>query len=133
KAQIMNLDTSTILSVAVFAALQVIVYTVCLMKIREIDHQRCGPQLKLKLMENEENLFDGGLYVGIAGTALALVLQVLGFIEANLLAAYSSNLFGILCVAFVKIRHVRAFKKKLILQMQSTGTPKPEPLAEAIA
>ena len=85
-------------------------------------------------MENEENLFDGGLYVGIAGTALALVLQVLGFIEANLLAAYSSNLFGILCVAFVKIRHVRAFKKKLILQSQAAAAAaKPEPAAEALA
>ena len=61
-------------------------------------------------MENEENLFDGGLYVGIGGTATALVLQVLGVIEPNLLAAYSSNLFGITCVALVKIRHVRPYK-----------------------
>ena len=27
-------------------------------------------------MENEENLFDGGLYLGIAGTATALVLDI---------------------------------------------------------
>ena len=66
-------------------------------------------------MENEENLFDGGLYLGIAGTATALVLQVLHLIDANLLAAYSSNLFGIVCVALVKIRHVRPYKRKLIL------------------
>ena len=40
---------------------------------------------------------------GVGGTATALVLQVLGVIEPNLLAAYSSNLFGITCVAIVKI------------------------------
>jgi hypothetical protein len=73
-------------------------------------------------MENEENLFDGGLYVGIGGTATALVLQVLGVIEPNLLAAYSSNLFGITCVAIVKIRHVRPYKRQLILDSQ-TVTP----------
>ena len=70
-------------------------------------------------MQNEENLFDGGLYVGIAGTATALVLQVLGLIDANLLAAYSSNLFGIVCVALVKIRHVRPYKRQLIVEAQS--------------
>ena len=52
----------------------------------------------------------------IAGTATALVLQVLGIIEPNLLAAYSSNLFGIACVALVKIRHVRPYKCGLILR-----------------
>ena len=75
-----------------------------------------GAPGKLKLIENEENLFDGGLYLGIAGTATALVLQVLGLIDANLLAAYSSNLFGIVCVALVKIRHVRPYKRRLILE-----------------
>jgi hypothetical protein len=93
-------------------------YVLCLFKISEIDRQSVPAPLKLKLMENEENLFDGGLYIGIAGTATALVLQVLGLIEANLLAAYSSNLFGIVCVALVKIRHVRPYKRKLILETQ---------------
>ena len=69
-------------------------------------------------MENEENLFDSGLYVGIAGTCISLVLQVVGLIEANLLSAYSSNLFGILCVAIVKIRLVRPYKNRLILESQ---------------
>jgi hypothetical protein len=54
------------------------------------------------------------------GTAAALVLQVLGVIEPNLLAAYASNLFGIICVALVKIRHVRGFKRRLILETQRT-------------
>jgi hypothetical protein len=94
-------------------------YFICLVKIRDVARQPVSPLVKLKLMENEENLFDGGLYVGIAGTATALVLQVLGVIQANLLAAYASNLFGIICVALVKIRHVRAFKRELILEAQA--------------
>ncbi|HPG18173.1 MAG TPA: hypothetical protein PK392_10200, partial [Opitutaceae bacterium] len=112
------MDTSTLLSIGLFATLQIGMYLICLMKIREVARQPLSPLVKLKLMENEENLFDGGLYVGIAGTATALVLQVLRVIEPNLLAAYSSNLFGIICVALVKIRHVRPYKCALILEGQ---------------
>ena len=117
-----RMELSTILSIALFAGLQVAVYAVCLMKIREIEMSTASPQLKLRLMENEENLFDSGLYVGIAGTACALVMQVVQVIEANLLAAYASNLFGIVCVALVKIRHVRAAKRRLIVECQETAT-----------
>lgn len=119
---ISTMDSSTILSIIFFAALQVAMYFTCLLKIRDIARSPVTPLVKLRLMENEENLFDGGLYVGIGGTAAALVLQVLGVIEPNLLAAYSSNLFGITCVAFVKIRHVRPYKRQLILDSQ-TVTP----------
>lgn len=114
-----RMDLSTILSIVLFAALQVAVYAICIMKIREIEMSTASPQLKMRLMENEENLFDSGLYVGIAGTATALVLQVLQVIEANLLAAYASNLFGIVTVACVKIYHVRAAKRRLILESQA--------------
>jgi hypothetical protein len=117
-----TMDTSTLLSIGLFAALQVAMYFICLMKIREIERSAHSTAVKLRLMENEENLFDGGLYLGIAGTATALVLQVLGVIEPNLLAAYSSNLFGIVCVALVKIRHVRPYKCGLILR--GAGEPK---------
>lgn len=113
-----TMETSTLVSIGIFAALQVGMYMACLRKIREIEMQDASPQLKLRLMENEENLFDSGLYVGMMGTAAALVLQVVGVIEPNLLAAYSSNLFGIICVALVKIRHVRGFKRRLILEGQ---------------
>ena len=114
-----TMETSTILSIATFAVLQISMYFICLMRIADIARQVVSPALKLRLMENEENLFDGGLYIGIAGTATALVLQVLGVIDANLLAAYSSNLFGIVCVALVKIRHVRPYKRQLILEASS--------------
>lgn len=112
------MDPSTLLSVAFFFLLQMLVFLICLLKVREIDKQELDNLVKLRLMENEENLFDTGLYVGIAGTCLSLVLQVLGMIESNLLAAYSSNLFGILCVAIVKIRLVRPYKNKLILSSE---------------
>ena len=117
------MDTSTLISIGVFALLQVVTYLVCLMKIGEIERQDLSPQLKLRLMENEENLFDSGLYIGMMGTATALVLQVVGVIPANLLAAYSSNLFGIVCVALVKIRHVRGYKRQLIFESQPVSTP----------
>ncbi len=112
------MDLHSILAIALFGALQIAMYLVCLAKIRSIDAQALPPLVKLRLMENEENLFDGGLYLGIGGTATALVLQVLGLVEPNLLAAYSSNLLGITCVALVKIRHVRPYKTNLILAAQ---------------
>ena len=121
-----TMDTSTILSIIVFAAIQVGMYIICLLKISEISRQTLPAATRLRLLENEENLFDGGLYIGIAGTATALVLQVLHLIDANLLAAYSSNLFGIVCVALVKIRHVRPCKRQLILEIQQT-----QPMARA--
>ena len=113
-----SMEPATLLSISFFFALQVLVFMICLLKIRQIDRDDLDSLIKLKLMENEDNLFDAGLYVGISGTCISLVLQVLGLIEANLIAAYSSNLFGILGVAIVKIRLVRPFKSKLILASQ---------------
>ena len=115
------MNTSTIVSIAVFACLQVVMYFICLRKMNQIAREDVPPLLKLRLMDNEDNLFDSGLYVGMMGTAAALVLQVLGVIAPNLLAAYSSNLFGLLCVALVKIRHVRGLKRQLILENEALG------------
>jgi hypothetical protein len=114
----LSINMNTLISIGFFALLQIAMYWICLTKIREIETAELPSLVKLRLMENEENLFDGGLYIGIGGTATALVLQVLGVIEPNLLAAYSSNLFGITCVALVKIRLVRPYKTKLILDAQ---------------
>jgi hypothetical protein len=113
-----TMEATNLISIAVFAVLQIIVYLVCLRKIREISQRNVSPLVKLRLMENEENLFDLGLYVGIGGTAAAMVLITLGVAKANLIAAFSSNLFGITCVALVKILHVRPFKRQLILEGQ---------------
>lgn len=110
-----SMDTTNLITLAVFLGLQIAVYRICVRRIRQIEEGPGDANLKLRLLENEDNLFDSGLYVGIGGTATALVLQVLGIIQPSLLAAYSSNLFGIACVALVKIFHVRALKQRLIL------------------
>lgn len=113
-----SMEPATLLSIAFFFLLQILVFLICMLKVREIDKRSVDELVKLKLMENEDNLFDSGLYVGIAGTCISLVMQVIGVVEANLLAAYSSNLFGILCVAIVKIRLVRPYKTRLIIEGQ---------------
>ena len=109
------MDLTNLITLAVFLGLQIAVYRICVRRIRQIEEGPGDANLKLKLLENEDNLFDAGLYVGIGGTATALVLQVIGVIQPSLLAAYSSNLFGITCVALVKIFHVRALKQRLLL------------------
>lgn len=121
-----TMESANIVSIAVFAALQVAVYLLCLSKIREIAAQSVTPAVKQQLMRNEENLFDLGLYVGIAGTAAAMVLITLGVTKANLVAAFSSNLFGIVCVALVKIRHVRPFVRQLIVEEGLAARPAPK-------
>lgn len=121
------METNSLISIAVFAALQIGVYLLCLSKIREIAAQDISPAVKQQLMKNEENLFDLGLYVGIGGTAAAMVLITLGLAQANLVAAFSSNLFGITCVALVKIRHVRPFVRQLIIEEGfAAGRPAPK-------
>ncbi len=121
-----TMESTNIVSIALFAALQIAVYLLCLSKIREIARQDAPPLVKLRLMENEENLFDLGLYVGIGGTAASMVLITLGWTNANLISAFSSNLFGITCVALVKILHVRPYRTQLILQGQVASTPSRE-------
>lgn len=113
------MDSITLGTIVLFALLQSAVYVICRRKIAEIVALPEPALVRLRLMENEENLFDTGLYIGIAGTAAALVLQVLHLMEANLLAAYSSNLLGIVTVALVKIGHVRPIKRELILEGQA--------------
>ena len=103
------------LIIAVFAAIQIAVFTTCTNKIREIMSGEGDNRLKLQLLENEDNLFDMGLYIGIAGTALTLAVKLLMETDTiNLSAAYASNIFGILCVAMVKIKHLRPSRESLI-------------------
>ena len=115
------MEPTTLITVLIFGAIQMAVYVICVRKINEIGRLREPASVRLRLLENEENLFDSGLYVGIGGTAAALVMQVLQLVEANLLAAYSSNLMGIICVALVKIGHVRTARRRLILESQAAA------------
>lgn len=112
-------DTATIAAVALFLILQFTVYVFCLIRLSLIKRTRATPKLKLKLIENEENLFDLGLYIGLAGTVFSLILLTIGVVTASLMAAYASTLFGILFTALIKIVHVRRYKRKLLIESSS--------------
>jgi hypothetical protein len=110
------IDSHTLIAILTFLVLQTAIYVICLVKIAEIRKQNVSNGTKLKLLENEDNLFDGGLYCGLFGTAASLILLTLGAIKPSLVSAYSSTLFGILFVALLKIGHVRPYKRRLLLE-----------------
>jgi hypothetical protein len=113
-----ELNQVTLLVLALFFVLQLIVYCFCLIKLKEIARQNLDPSIKLRLLDNEENLFDFGLYLGLGGTVLALILVAVGIVEASLMAAYASTLFGILFVALLKVLHLRPYRRSLILEAE---------------
>ena len=61
--------------------LQGLIYCACLAKLAEIRRQKVPARVQLMLLENEEHLFDGGLYLGFAGTIICLILVSLGVIQ----------------------------------------------------
>ncbi len=110
------IDQATILILILFFVAQLIIYMFGLIKILEIKRRDAPAELKIKLLENEDNLFDLGLYVGLGGTAAALILLSLGIVQASLVAAYASTFFGIVFTAFLKVINLRPFRRSLILQ-----------------
>jgi hypothetical protein len=113
------INPSTIVALSIFFLIQASLYTIGLVKLAEIRRQPLSSAMKLKLLDNEENLFDAGLYAGLFGTASSLVLLTLGVIKPSLMSAYASTLFGILFVAILKILHVRPYKRQLIIASQA--------------
>ena len=113
-----HLDKVSIIILLLFFLAQLAIYYYSLLKIADIRKQDGSPNLKLKLLENEENLFDAGLYVGLGGTVASLILLVIGVLNASLIAAYASTLFGILFVAILKIFNVRPFRNTLIMAQE---------------
>ena len=87
----------------------------------EIRRQPIPSRLKISLLENEDNLFDCGLYVGLAGTVGSMIFLALGYSSGGMMAAYSSTLFGIVFVALFKICHLRPYRRRLILESQASG------------
>lgn len=114
-----DLNQVTLLVLAFFFVLQLVIYCFCLIKLKEIARQSLPASMKLRLLDNEENLFDFGLYIGLGGTVLSLILVAVGIVEASLMAAYASTLFGILFVALLKVLHLRPYRRKLILESGS--------------
>jgi len=122
------------LTLLLFFVLQALIYTACLVKLAEIRRQRVPTRMKLRLLENEEHLFDAGLYLGFAGTIISLILVSLGLIKPSLMAAYSSTSFGIIFVSIFKIFHLRPLRRKLLLESETEPSrpEMPEP-ARALA
>jgi len=116
-----NLDQVTLLVLGIFFVLQMVIYLVCLIRIAHIRNHSAPPNLKIRLLENEEVLFDAGLYVGLSGTVASLIMLAMGIVEASLVAAYASTLFGIIFVAVLKIFHVRPFKRALVIEHERWG------------
>ena len=115
-----EINQVTLLVLALFFIVQLVIYSFCLIKLKEITEQNLSAELKLKLLENEENLFDFGLYVGLGGTVLSLILVAVGIVEASLMAAYASTLFGILFVAVLKVLNLRPYRRHLIIEANSS-------------
>jgi len=120
-----SLDQAAVLSLLLFFFLQLIVYVFCLMRLSRLKALNLSAQTKLKLLENEDNLFDLGLYVGLSGTVGSLVMLAMNIVQASLVAAYTSTLFGILVTAVLKIVHIRAYRRALIMEVQGGAEPKP--------
>jgi hypothetical protein len=110
----------SLLTLLLFFVLQALLYTASLVKLAEIRRQNLPSRIRLKLLENEDHLFDAGLYLGFAGTIISLILVSLGVIQPSLMAAYSSTSFGIIFVSVFKIFHLRPLRRKLLLEAEAT-------------
>jgi len=113
------MDKSRLIPMAVFFVLQGLLYISSIVKLAEIRRQRVGPRVKLRLLENEEHLFDAGLYLGFLGTVCAFILSSISQKHSfDLMVAYSSTAFGILFVSIFKIFHLRPTRRKLLLEAE---------------
>jgi hypothetical protein len=112
------LDTRSLFTLLLFFVLQGLIYCACLVKLAEVRRQNVPARVRLKLLENEEHLFDAGLYLGFAGTIVCLILVSLGIIQQSLMAAYSSTSFGIIFVSIFKIFNLRPVRRQLLLQAE---------------
>ncbi len=67
---------------------------------------------KIKLIENEDVLFDFPLYIGLLGTVLGFCLIAHGFVSSRD-AAYISTIIGILFSAFMRFSILRPVRRAL--------------------
>ena len=115
------MNENSLLTLLLFFVLQGLLYIACLVKLAEIRRQRVPARIKIKLLENEDHLFDAGLYLGFVGTIISLILFSLGVLKMSLMAAYSSTSFGIIFVSIFKIFHLRPLRRKLLLEAEATS------------
>lgn len=117
-----SMNPTIIITLLVFFVLQALIYISCLVKLAEIRRQHAPARIKLKLLENEDHLFDAGLYLGFVGTIAALIFASLHLIEFSLMAAYSSTSFGIIFVVIFKIFHLRPARRALLIEAEADTT-----------
>lgn len=125
------MDQLSLLTLVLFFVLQALLYTACLVRLAEVRRQNLPPRIKLKLLDNEDHLFDAGLYLGFVGTIISLILVSLGVIKPSLMAAYSSTSFGIIFVSIFKIFNLRPMRRELLLKAE--GQPSEPAVAAAAA
>ena len=112
-----NLTIVTAIVAGVFLLIQVVIFMICMSRVSQIKNEDLKSSLKLGLLDNEENLFDLGLYIGLGGTVLSLILLlVLDVKQDALIGAYTSTLFGILFVAALKIVIIRPYRNHLLVK-----------------
>jgi hypothetical protein len=129
------MNNMILLTLLLFFVLQGLLYVACLVKLAEIRRQNVPPRMKLRLLENEDHLFDAGLYLGFVGTIVSLILVSMGVIKFSLMAAYSSTSFGIIFVCVFKIFNLRPARRRLLLEAEAgsvapsgpAGAPTPVP------
>jgi hypothetical protein len=105
-----------------FLVLQSLLYVASLVKLAEVRRQKAPARIKLRLLDNEDHLFDAGLYLGFVGTIISLILVSLGVIKPSLMAAYSSTSFGIIFVSIFKIFNLRPLRRQLLLEAENFPT-----------
>jgi hypothetical protein len=113
------MNNMILLTLLLFFVLQALIYIACLVKLAEIRRQNVTPRFKLRLLENEDHLFDAGLYLGFVGTIVSLILVSMGVIKFSLMAAYSSTSFGIIFVCVFKIFNLRPACRRLLLESEA--------------
>jgi formate/nitrite transporter FocA (FNT family) len=113
------MDTQNLLTLLLFFVLQGLIYCACLVKLAEIRREKVPARVQLKLLENEEHLFDAGLYLGFAGTIICLILVSLAKFQFTLMAAYSSTSFGIIFVSAFKIFNLRPARRRLLMENEA--------------
>jgi hypothetical protein len=126
------MNPNSLFTLLLFFVLQALIYCACLVKLAEIRRQKVPARVQLKLLENEDHLFDAGLYLGFAGTIVSFILVALKIIEGSLMAAYSSTAFGVIFVSVFKIFNLRPVRRQLLMQAEAQ-IPAPERAAAATA
>jgi F0F1-type ATP synthase membrane subunit a len=111
-------NSRSLITLLLFFVLQGLIYCACLVKLAEIRRQKVPARVQLRLLENEEHLFDAGLYLGFAGTIVCLILVSLGSIHFSLMAAYSCTAFGVIFVSIFKIFSLRPARRQLLMQSE---------------